>query len=80
MSRIVDFYTVTPDELHPGDVMICIVTLHVGPDGHRMYCCHQGADVDRDGIPQGSRLPGSPHLAQALFPVVDLAGIPPEPY
>jgi len=70
------FYTVKPNELEPGDVLVCTVTLHVNAFGFRMYRCDW--QPGHDEIPQGSRIYSNlDELAQSLFPVVldaDLKG------
>lgn len=81
---IVDFYNVRPDELKPGDVLVCTVTLHVShhidPDGHpyfRMYRCgYPHPVIGDDDIPQGSRIYVDENVvANSLFPVVKFAGM-----
>lgn len=85
MSRIVDFYNVRPDELEPGDVMVCTVTLHIthwqdanGNPCYRVYRCAYPPQTS-DGIPQGGALsaPEAQGVALALFPVT--SGLRPGP-
>jgi hypothetical protein len=77
---IKNFYTVRPDELQPGDVLVCTVTLHVGyhgdPPVYRMYRCGYPPAIGEEGIPQGSAILSSvEQVAAALFPVVRDAGL-----
>lgn len=71
---IKDFMEVRPNELKPGDVLVCQVTLHVthhtdenDKPYFRMYKCkYEGSDV-----PQGTRIyVNEDRIAEALFPVV----------
>ena len=81
--RIVDFYNVRPDELKPGDVLVCTVTLHVvnrlddnEKPMYRVYRCGYPPQTS-GGIPQGANLFGSQRaVAEGLFPVV--AGMNPD--
>jgi hypothetical protein len=84
--QIKDFYNVRPDELEPGDVLVCTVTLHVsyrrdgdGKPMFRMYRAGYPPQVS-EGIPQGSRLSplGEKTVAYELFPVVGYAGLKPD--
>jgi hypothetical protein len=87
MAQIVDFYNVRPNELKPGDVLVCIVTLHVGhlhddqgKPMYRMYRCNYPDPQLGDGdIPQGSSIVlNTEEAARALFPVVGYAGLKPD--
>lgn len=78
MSKIVDFYNVRPGELKPGDVLACVVTLHVGyrqdengnPTHYRVYRCRWPDTQVSKGIPQGANLGHlQQQVAKALFPV-----------
>ena len=85
MSQVVSFYNVSPDDLKCGDVLVCTVTLHVGwhmdSEGkpmYRVYRCDYPPQVS-DGIPQGANLGAfQQQVAEALFPVVQLAGLNPD--
>ncbi len=61
-----NFYTVSPGELEPGDVLLCITKLLVTKEGHfRLYRC------DYEGpTPEGSRVyTNETEVQQSLFPV-----------
>ena len=79
MGQLKDFYSVRPNELEPGDTLICIVKLqvchHTGPSGaqrFRVYRCNwdPGAPFEE---PQGSRVCDADVVGKALFPVVSYA-------
>ena len=77
---IKNFYTVRPDELKPGDVLVCTVTLHVGyhgePPVYRMYRCAYPPQLGEEAIPQGQPiLSNVKEVTQVLFPVVVDAGL-----
>ena len=80
--RIVDSLNIRPDEIKPGDVMMCTVTLHVldGGNGkllYRMYECRQHYP-EVDGVPQGTRIGDEWAVQKQLFPVVGWAGAKPD--
>lgn len=72
--RIVDFYNVAPDEIKPGDVMMCVVKAMVvrqTSDGKpivRFYRCPFNGE-----IPDGDPIPPGP-LDRSVFPVLKWAG------
>ena len=79
-----NFYMVRPDELEPGDVLLCVVKLMVGyhtKEGkpvYRVYRCAYPADTDcmcEEDIPQGSQVIDVDLVGKALFPVVINAGM-----
>lgn len=79
-----NFCTVRPDQLKPGDVLLCVVKLMVGyytKDGkpvYRLYQCMYPADTDcmcEEDVPQGSRVTDADLVGKALFPVVGYAGM-----
>lgn len=76
MNKIVDHKTVRPDDLRPGNILVCIVKAVVGPGGtFRLY----QADIEEgDCVPQGSRLSGKDELAAArcLFPSLTQVATP----
>ncbi len=70
----VDPYTDT--QLAPDSVRMYTVKLYIshitngGTYIIRVYKCHQNAPVDRNGVPDGSRIyPKSPDLVEELFPI-----------
>lgn len=79
MPRLVDAYTIRPNEIDAGDVMCFVVkalVTHCDSDGvlqYRLYrCTWQGDDV-----PQGSRLgSGEETVCQQLFPSLAMMGKP----
>ena len=81
-QRIVNFYTVRPDELKPGDVLVATVVLHIvespGYPGlrGRVYRCGYPPET-YDGIPQGTHLgcKETDEVINALFPVARNAGV-----
>lgn len=84
---VVNFYNTRPDELQSGDVLVCVVTLHVGyrldskgRPTYRMYRCDWPDTQEGDGgIPQGSNIDqDTKKVAEALFPVVGWANLIPE--
>jgi hypothetical protein len=77
---IKDYRSVRPDQLKPGDVLVCVVTLHVRyfDDRFAVYqCTYPDPQVSSDGIPQGSKLlpEQADAVAAALFPVAGWAGL-----
>lgn len=75
MSKLKDLYTLRPIDFKPGDVIACVVTLHLTrtkPDGtplFRMYRCAYPNPQTSEGIPQGAAMEWNEEMAQALFPV-----------
>ena len=83
MSKTIrNFYTVRPDALEIGDVMICVVACHVmnkTPSGELFVQLYRGEYPPRpgniiNGIPQGSRVEinvlSEHYVARMLFPVL----------
>ena len=72
MSKIVNFYTVSPDELKEGDVLVCTITAHVHYDGSiSVYRCeYPHAHVSGEGIPQGSKIGNEKSTVDQIFPVL----------
>jgi len=74
--------TVEPSEMEPGDVLVCIVALHVGywnmkgkPVVSLYRCPYPDPQIGRDGVPQGDKIvPLKQQEGQALlkllFPVM----------
>ena len=84
MSKIVNFYTATPDQIDDGDVMVATVTCHIVrtlddcKPVYRIYRCAYPPD-EYEGIPQGMALPPeqAEMVMRAIFPVVAWAeGVP----
>jgi len=73
---IVNFYSVLPEDLKPGDVLVCAVTLQVtrqaldGPLLYRMYRCNYPKMYGMaDEVPQGTRIFGDVKtVGESLFP------------
>ena len=75
--RVVNAYTVRPDEVADGDVMLFTVKAIATPGGgYKLWRCqYQGpSDPDDPAFPQGMRLgPGSAlGCARAMFPVLTI--------
>lgn len=78
---IKDFFTVRPEELEPGDTLMCTVKLvvmhHTGPSGaqrFRVYRCEYdpGAAFEE---PQGCQIAEADTVGKALFYAVGAAGM-----
>jgi len=67
MPRLVNAYTVAPQDIEAGDAMLFIVkALVVRPGLYRLYRCR--AD-DQEKIPQGARIfKHEEEVCEALFP------------
>lgn len=72
---IKDFFNTAPNELEPGDILLCTVKLmvmnHRAPDGsllYRLYRCR----YDGTEEPQGMKVESSrtQDVAETIFPVV----------
>ena len=79
MSRLVNAYTVHPDEIEPGDEMCFVVKAMVtyrdsdGAPHYRLYRCPWDGTID--DMPQGSRLgDGEAVVCQELFPSLAKVG------
>ena len=78
--RLVDAYTIRPDQLQPGDQMLFVIkAMVVGmtPAGHplyRLYRCQW--EGDESSIPQGSRIIDDEAVAESIFPTLAGVGIP----
>ena len=81
MATIKDFYTTSPADLEPGDVMVATVTLHVLSHGPyvKLYRCRFNGEVSQDGVPQGESISGPKvhAVVEALFPAAIWAGLVP---
>ena len=70
--RLVNAYTIAPDEIEAGDVMLFVVkALVVRPGVYRLYRCP--FKMCRSDIPQGARIANEQEVCEALFPT--LAGV-----
>jgi len=73
--RIVNAYTVNPQNIQTGDVMLFVVkAMVIAPGKYRPYrCSYEGDDID---IPQGSRIPNQREVCEALFPSLAVVAEP----
>lgn len=69
---IKNFYSVKPNELKEGDVLICLITAHIMHDGSvRVYRCpYPNAQISDDGIPQGNKVGDENSTIKDIFPVL----------
>ena len=78
--RLVNAYTISPDEIKSGDVMLFTVKAMVmrrddhGVLRYRIYRCAWEGWEDR--VPQGSQAANMKEVAEALFPSLALVGKP----
>lgn len=69
--RIVDAYSISPQGIRPGDVMLYIVKALVVREGvYRLYRCPATRDILLGEIPQGSRISNEEEVCEALFPTL----------
>jgi len=80
MPKLVNAYTIGPDQIETGDRMCYVVkavVTHRDPDGtlfYRLYRCPwQGTIGD---VPQGSRLGNEAAVCRELFPTLANVGKP----
>jgi len=68
--RLVNAYTVRPDDIRIRDVMLTIVkAMVVRPGIYRLYRCpYPPTLLYNKEIPQGSRISNEQEVCQALFP------------
>ena len=78
MSQLKNFYTISPAELKPGDVLAAIVTCHIQHIDTetdtvyiRTYRCALETQTDENDIPQGSPSGNDVELARMLFPFLN---------
>lgn len=74
--RVVNAYSILPDEIQAGDVLLFTVkAMVVRPGFYRIYRCSCNSGED---IPQGSRLPPEQERAvcKVLFPSLALVADP----
>lgn len=79
--RLINAYTVSPDDIEAGDVMLFIVKAKVvRPGVYRLYrcpCLRAFADgIDSGDIPQGSRIVNEREICEALFPSLAMVAEP----
>lgn len=75
--QIVDYSTMSQDDLKPGDVLVATITLHMshrldknGRPMYRMYCCSYPSQQIEDGILQGDRIFMREIGVEAIFPII----------
>ena len=89
MTRVLDAYTAAPRELQLGDTMLFVIKAVITRGGYRLYRCsypwpdtgstlHHVRHVDREGIPQGSRIPNEQAVADAIFPILRCFEVEPD--
>jgi hypothetical protein len=78
-QKIVDFYSVSPDNLKPQDVLVSTITCHISHIDHenstvfvRVYRCTYPPQMGEGYIPQGISLGRTDQvaIAKTLFPVL----------
>lgn len=74
--RLVNAYTILPDAIQTGDVMLFTVkALVVRPGIYRLYrCTFQGHASEE--VPQGSRIINEREVCETLFPTLALVAEP----
>ena len=66
--RVINAYTIAPNEIQPGDVMMFVVKAMVTRPGHyRLYRCPFENGTE---IPQGSRIHNEREVCKQLFPTL----------
>ena len=77
--RLINAYTVRPDEIESGDVMLFVVkAMVVRPGIYRLYRCHY-LPTFAEEIPQGNRIGGGEReVCKALFPTLARVAKPDE--
>jgi len=78
--RLIGAYTIHPDEIEAGDVMLSIVkAMVVRPGAYRLYRCSYPATLlYGDEIPQGTRITNERETCEALFPTLAQVAEPDE--
>ena len=72
--RLVNAYTIAPQEIEAGDVMLFVVkAMVVRPGIYRLYRCSLATDGK---VPQGSRIVNERQVCDALFPTLALVAEP----
>jgi len=81
MPRLVNAYSIAPDDIQPGDEMVFVIkamVMHRAPDGKLLYRLYRCAwDGDIEDMPQGDRLlDDSGDVCQEVFPSLAMVGRP----
>lgn len=78
--KLVNAYTVCPDEIEPGDVMLFVIkAMVVRPGVYRLYRCHYPYVIENDeDVPQGNRIFNEQEVCEALFPTLAQVAKPDE--
>ena len=72
-DKVVDAYTISPEQIKPGDVMLFVVKAMITRPGvYRLYRC----PYDGDDIPQGGRIFDEEAVCQELFPSLSAVAKP----
>ena len=81
MPRLVNAYSIPPDDIQPGDEMVFVIkaiVMHRAPDGkllYRLYRCLWEGDIE--DMPQGDRMGDSNGaVSQEVFPSLAMVGKP----
>ena len=78
MRRIVSAYTVSPDDIRPGDEMAFIVKAMVfrrDGDGKLLYRIYR-CNWEGDEMPQGAQVADMENVCKSLFPSLAAIGKP----
>jgi hypothetical protein len=66
MPRVVNAYTISPDDIRQGDIALFTVKLVMVREGfYRIYRCEYDTSTK---VPQGSRIANEKEVCEALFP------------
>jgi len=69
--KVVNAYTISPDDIEVGDVMVFTVKAMVtSPGYYRLYRCPYTGEV-----PQGSRIVNEEAVCEALFPSLAMVAL-----
>ena len=77
--KVINAYTVQPDEIEAGDVALFVVkAMVVRPGLYRLYRCAYPLRFmsDDSEIPQGDRIANEEQVCQALFPSLAMVAKP----
>jgi len=82
MCRVVNAYSIRPDEIQPGDTMMLLLKAVVTRRGrYRIYRCKASEYLEyfnSGEIPQGARLGGEEAVAEQVFPALLYADMRPD--
>ena len=82
MCRVVDAYTIRPDEVQPGDTMMFLLKAVATRQGqYRIYRCKASEYLEyfnSNAIPQGARVLDEEAVARQVFPVLVNADMKPD--